>query len=461
MANEIATVETALPKRPYRPDFAEEDFQSRSLIRQILFVVFKWKRLILGLFLTFTVASALAVVLKPPVRTATAKVLFKADRMPLQISGLSSQTSRLPYIPQILQSEIELLMSREVLEAVARKILTEGEKTDKEISREETEDAIKSVANNTVAVALPDTNIIQVTYFASTFDEAENTLRAIVDQYMDVHAMAYSGSKKLLEFYDGESKRVAGDLRSAEETLKKTQEQGNIASIDEQINNQIQMLADRRRALQQVEADMETIRDRDPLITKLKGDLITAEVALQDLLQRYTDQDRRVKEKREQVALIKKQLAGSEKAVLSSFEAQRRTLSAQIHAASSRLGDLRDRKVEVDRLAREVELRRNSFMLYGKNLEEAKIAARLDKEQLSDIALIEQPHATFETGLLKQIGIVALASLVGLALGLAIAFGMEFFSNALHTQEDVEHYLGLPVLATVPDLRERSLAYSR
>jgi capsular polysaccharide biosynthesis protein len=53
---------------------------------------------------------------------------------------------------------------------------------------------------------------------------------------------------------------------------------------------------------------------------------------------------------------------------------------------------------------------------------------------------------------------VLLAAFVGLTLGLAIAFGFEFFNNSLRTQDDAEHYLGLPVLAAIPDLRERPIA---
>jgi capsular polysaccharide biosynthesis protein len=41
---------------------------------------------------------------------------------------------------------------------------------------------------------------------------------------------------------------------------------------------------------------------------------------------------------------------------------------------------------------------------------------------------------------------------------MAIAFGLEFFNNTLRTQEDAEHYLGLPVLAAIPDLRDRPVA---
>jgi capsular polysaccharide biosynthesis protein len=42
-------------------------------------------------------------------------------------------------------------------------------------------------------------------------------------------------------------------------------------------------------------------------------------------------------------------------------------------------------------------------------------------------------------------------------LGVAIAFGLEFFNNALRTRQDVEYYLGLPVLAAVPELSPQPL----
>jgi hypothetical protein len=38
---------------------------------------------------------------------------------------------------------------------------------------------------------------------------------------------------------------------------------------------------------------------KDPLVAKLKGDLVAAEVALQGALQRYAENDRRVQERRE------------------------------------------------------------------------------------------------------------------------------------------------------------------
>jgi CRISPR-associated protein Cas8c/Csd1 subtype I-C len=52
---------------------------------------------------------------------------------------------------------------------------------------------------------------------------------------------------------------------------------------------------------------------RNPLVTKLEGDLSAAEVSLQDLLMRYNEKDRRVQEKKEHIAVLKNELAAAEK----------------------------------------------------------------------------------------------------------------------------------------------------
>ena len=475
--------------------------------KQLFFAVFKWQRLIFGIFLAFTIAAAAAMFLKPPTRTATAKVLLKTDRMPLQISGLSNLTGRMLYSPQVLQSEIEMIKSRDVLFPVTKKLLIDSGKSEKDLTPEEIDTTMVSVATNTVAAALPDTNVIQVTYFAPSAKEAENTLAMVLDEYLEQQATVQSGSAKLISFYEQEKKRIGLELGAAEDQFKKWQEATNILSTDQQIQNHLTLLAEREGSLQRSVADMEATRAkivslrnqlagqpersvtsreqvRNPLIAKLQADLVSAELALKDLLQRLTDKDRRVQEKREQIALIKSELSGAQNegdvigrettdlnplrealrkelagavALFTSQASQAEALRKQTREAIAALNPLREKKVEGDRLARVVELQKDAFMLYGKKLEEARIASGLGKEQLANVAVIERPHAALGSDLLKRVLMVIAAAVLGILLGIAVAFGLEFVNNSFRTQTDVEHYLGVPVLAAITDLRDRPI----
>jgi uncharacterized protein involved in exopolysaccharide biosynthesis len=472
--------------------------QNREAIKQLFFLIFKWKGLIVCVVTVFTVASAVAMYLKPAVRWATAEILIKTDRTPLHISGLAMKPEK-SQVAQILNSEVELLKSRQVLSAAAMKLLSNPHR-DEGVAEEELEAKVESLANNLFPVARPDSSILQVTFFAGTSEDAETTLNIIIDEYIEKQAAIQSGSSKLLKFYEQEKDRIEGELREAEDQLNAWQGQNGTIAIREQINGQLNRLEDRQKLLQQTEAQLEATKARlaklenelraqperlvmgqeqvkNPLVTKLQEQLITAETSLQDLLQRFTEKHRSVQEKKDQIAFLKKELSAMQEniigrettglnplrenlkqqladaqALLSSLISQRVILRHQVEDLSSTLSSLREKKVKIDELSRRVDLRKDVFMLYGKKLEESRIATGLGKEQLANLAVIGPPRATGETDFSKRFRLVMLSAFVGLMLGLAMAFGLEFFNSALRTRQDVEFYLGLPVLAAVPEL---------
>jgi uncharacterized protein involved in exopolysaccharide biosynthesis len=545
---------TLMPVPGLRPP--QEGRGGGAPLLQLLIVLFKWRRLILGLCLAFTAAAAIAMLLKPTERTATARILFKPDRIPLQISGLVAQSSRLPHSPQMLQSEAEMMESREVLLPAARALIAAEASPELPVTEADVEGLARELDGNLQPVVVPDTNLIQLTYTAPAAAEAERRLKAIVDHYLQHHGHANSGSAKLLQFYEEEASRVGTALQAAEDGLRTWQQRANVVNVDAQLGALLTMLADREKALRQTDAEIqgttarlqvvdrqrvalpertvtvhERIRnplvtkleadvaaaevalkevDKDPTVAKLRGDLTTAELALQDLLQRYMEGDRRVQEKREHAAFLRDELgraqqtattaarerldllrrelqaadrqaeitgrevteqnrlreeldktAATARAELMSLGAERGVLARQVQAAQQELAAVRDKKMEAERRARDVEMRREAFVLYGKKLEEARVAAGLEKERLSSVAVVESPHAREGTDTRRRLTLVLMTGVIGLALGVAIAFGAEFLSNRLRTVGDVEYYLGVPVLAAIPDAGQRALALPR
>lgn len=541
------------PALAFGPPRLPSEAGGERLLKLFVFTIFKWRWLILAVFLAFTTAAGVGLFLKPPLRSATAKILLKGDRTTLQVSGLVGLSSRLPHSPQVLQSEIEVIKSREVMLPIATRLLGDDANLEVSLDPEQVERFARELRERTVAAPIPETNVIRVSHYAPTSDQALKVLRMILDQYMAIHALANSGSVKLLRFYEGEQERVAADLRAREESLRRWREETGVVSIDKEIETQLQMLADREGALHRTEAELQATRakiaalqsqlathperlvlsqehvrnpmitplrmdlttaeaalpevQRSPLVVKLKGELVAAQVALQEVLQRYTDKDRRVQEKREQVEFLATEVAGAEReaetaareriarlqkelaaaeaqsevigrettalnplredllkqlaaaeAGLTSLTSLRDTFERQVRTVTAALGTLREKKVEEDRLSRLIAVQTDGLVLYGKKLEEARIAAGLEREGLATLAVIEHPHAEPGTGFESIVLILALGAVVGLGSGLAVAFGLEFFNKTLRSAEDVEYYLGLPVLAAIPELGEGRLA---
>lgn len=514
-----------------------------SPISQVLYVIFKWRRLILCLALAFILAAVVLALVRPAVRTASAKILFKQDRAALQISGLSAAAARLPYSPQALQSEVELFRSRAVLLPVATALAGNRKPSSSEI-----EGRVNGLRGNLVVAMIPETNMIQVTYSGRSAMEAEDTLRLIVKHYIDEHAAAFRDSPAVVTFYEKETSRAAAELHKAEESLTKWQEANGTVAIDPEIAAHLERFSTLQKGINQTEAEIQgtqarlaalermakgqperavMMRERmanpliaklqadlamaevavkdaantSPLVTKVKTDLVTADVALEDLRRRYTDQDRVIVEKKQQVAMLRRELAGAERAAVeiaqerlkqvkvelaaaqkeadvpareavgpnplreglerdlvgaraqaTALASQRDALRQQSRDAATTLASFRDKKVGADRLVRNVAVARESFLTHAKRLEESKIAAGLDKQNLSDIAIVEQPYSTGDSDWLKRILIIVLAAVVGTGLGVATAFTIEFLNNSVRTPEDVEFYVGLPVVATIPAL---------
>ncbi len=56
---------------------------------------------------------------------------------------------------------------------------------------------------------------------------------------------------------------------------------------------------------------------------------------------------------------------------------------------------------------------------------------------------------------------IAIALVVGLMLGVGLAFLLEYLDNTLKTEQDIEQTLGLPVLGSIPTIKETAAENSR
>jgi uncharacterized protein involved in exopolysaccharide biosynthesis len=483
----------------------------------------RW-RPIAAVTLLFALA-ALALVLSQTSSTARATLLVKSDR-------------QLP--PQVLRSEASHIKSRDVLRRVAERQPAAGSDAGADL-----EQRVNQLVGRTVTQPIRDTNIVQVVHEAESPDQAVGTLRTIVDEYLKSWARANNDNPRLLAVYDDAYQRTADELRASEEELNRWRRAHGAVSIDAAITAQLPVVAERERMLRHTEAELESTRAqiaaverelagqperiatsqevvRNPVIatlkaevasaearlsalppspeaTKLRNDLATEEAALEDLRRRYTDKHRRVQEKQEHVAYLRravsdadgrtrraeeerlarlrKELAAAEAdgqvvgSRTTSLNPLREELSKQLAAARARhaallstkaelerqvqdtsksMATLRGSKLQEERLARKVAIAGDSLQLYARKRAETRIAADAEATP-SRIAVLEAPFVEGDAGMGKRFGLVVLAAALGLALSSVIVLGMESFNSTLRVPEDVALHLGLPVLAAIPE----------
>lgn len=442
MSQDIIPVEPAsLPR-------SQDEIWSWKPTRQLFFLFFKWKWAIFSFGLVFAVATAIVTFRKPLEYRASTKLLFKEDRAPLRIAGLDSKKTSKDSMRRAVRSAVEVLTGWDVAFPVAQELVAREARAGREAKTAE-QKAYALIKRTSAVIPPSTTDIIRVTHSANSAEKAVTILGLILQEYMRQHSIVRGGSTKLLSFYEQEKARVGAKLRAAEKQLQQWQEANGIIAIDNQINSLLSALANQKERLQQIETQIAAGLEQDSLTSKLKGELWAEKVALQELLQRYNAKHPHVQKKKEQIAFLRSGFASAKTALVGSLTSQRNILRKQIQETTAALDGFREKKPELAHLSREVELERDSFQTYSKKVEEARISSLLDRAQLSNVAVIENPRAIPNNDQKAQVQAVFLATLVGTGLGIALIFGFEFFRNAIHTKEDIEYYLKLPVLAEI------------
>jgi uncharacterized protein involved in exopolysaccharide biosynthesis len=221
--------------------------------------------------------------------------------------------------------------------------------------------------------------------------------------------------------------------------------------------------------------------DQNPyLINTLEARLVELQLEEKELLAKYTEQSRLVKNVREEIQIVSRKLADNEKKQYSETrsgvnpvhqqlqrellrsKADYRALMAKSDTQRTQLADYKKEldqlnrvETEYKRLQQEVDVDRQNYQLYLTKFEESRISDAMDSEKIASVSLIESAQVP-----LKPIKPRIMLNLVlGLFLGalgsLGLAFFLEYLDDSLGEIDGVEEQLQLPVLGVLPELQTK------
>lgn len=136
---------------------------------------------------------------------------------------------------------------------------------------------------------------------------------------------------------------------------------------------------------------------------------------------------------------------------LNRLETQKKDLEEQITIYKKRVEDTPKREQELQSLQRDYNNINQAYnSLLGRQLE-AQIAVNMEKKQKGEQFRILDPARIAQTPVepkLKMIFLFVMAA--GLGIGGGLIFVLEFLDSSFKEPEEIESYLGIPVLATIP-----------
>jgi len=356
--------------------------------------------------------------------------------------------------------------------------------------------AIREVQQSVQAIVERNANVITVTYESRSPELAESALNRLVDLYLERHIEVYA-SQATPNFFESQSAELQATLAALEAERDAFRAEYGISNIDSQKEALLQSITSTELKRNEAAADeraaaarnaelesalqnrpsehitSETTGLRNETAERLKAELTSMQLRESDLAARYPDSYRPLIELREQITQVATMLAEeqeslttvtrsvdathqqlsvaleSAKAELRAHAARKESLDSEIATLNARLAELITRESRMTQMDRDVLLAEKEYQDYREGLQRARIASAMNIDKISNIGVLQPATVTPYPVKPRVARNIALALFLGLFAAFGLAFGLEYLGSRLHTPDDVERRLRLPVLAVI------------
>ena len=480
-------------------------------VKDVFNMIFRRRRLLRICAVGTVIATILGAWLLPRYK-GEAKFLLMRGRVDPVISTSPEQNAfALAAEPVItdeeLKSEVELLTSydleREVVRAVHPEKVKHGfpimaKLTGWWMTPEEKEaSAIRKLDKDLNVEVTKGTNIILVEYKNFDPEVAKAVLEKIKDAYLARHMRVHRPEGEF-GFFEQQTNLYRKNMEDAEAKLSSFPTEYGAVSPATDRDITLQRLNDFKASLHQAQAEIAGLQhrirelkdqqqatpdrittqlkksDNAQLMEQLKATLLNLELKRIDLLTKFQADYRPVQEVEKEIANTKaaiqaQQAAPIEEATtdvdpthqwiigdlakaeadLAGLQAKEAAYKQTVQMYEARARDL-DRKAIVQKdLVREVNAQENKYLMYLNKREEARITDALDAHRILNVAIAEEPIVpALPSHSPMLFAMVIFTFLTMMTAGLI--WTLEYFDTTLHSQSEVENFLQIPVLATIP-----------
>jgi uncharacterized protein involved in exopolysaccharide biosynthesis len=344
-------------------------------------------------------------------------------------------------------------------------------------------------------------NVIQVTYASPDPERSATVLKTLAERYLDKHLAVHRPGA--FDFFETETERYRGQLALLQARLEQQNLDAGVVSVQVERESALQRLgqleaanvsteaeiADTRARIQVLEAELASAPVRTTteiqegsslLLEKLYSTLVTYELKRIELLRVFQPSYPPVQEVEEQIETVRRAIASAESSPLVEQTTDRNPavdyLVAELAKSRSHLAGLRaraaatahsllayrDRAERLERLSvsqqvlvRAAAQAEESYIIYSRKREEARISNALDAQRILNVAIAEEATVPFEpSGPSRLLLLLFGACLAGTA-SVALAGAANYLDPSFRTPDEVQSLLGAPVLAAFPAPRNR------
>ena len=478
--------------------------EAQGSLRDFFNVIFKHKARIIAIFLAVVIPVTIGSFMMPPVYEASSKILVKFGRENVFMPTSPTVSGSPPVLfdssrEERINSEVEILKGRNLIEKVIRdlgvthiypdidkKPLIPPLPSSRKLSL--LDQATLTFEKKLMVEGIKKSDIIDIKFQHGDPIIAAQVVNNLIDAFLEHHLTVYKQSQKY-GFFDEQVSLLKKKLKDSENELEAFQKQNNITSLQEQKTLLLQQISDLEVELAKTRSEMsenegkmqalmghpsvnlEEIKmgeetDLNPYaISIIRGKLAELKLEEEELLGKYTEKsvfvtNIRKEIKKAQELLDKEEKTYHDKAVTSithtlhSLRSKEERQKQHLAHYQQELNRIKSVELKLKGLDRQVTLNEENYQLYVKNMEEARISNAMDNEKLANISVVQPALPPLRPVKPKVLLNIILSLFLGGFAGVGVAFSSEYFSHMFNTSKDVQKHLGLPVLLSIPEMKQ-------
>lgn len=440
--------------------------------RDVFQVLFRRKWVVLILFLStslFVVWNASRI---PTEFRAVSKVLLNRG---MRNSALDRNISLLTW-DETVNSELQIAESTPVIDRAQQAL--------NDLAIEEGAEPIQIDRENVNAILMGESNILGLEYMSTVVADVQPVANALAGAYIEVHDKLFA-LPDVKKFFSSSVKAAEEKLETLTGRKQVVQEEGLVLRLVSQQDNLVRQKSEILLVLRT--AEEEYVRRKTELeqankmfyeenidipfeaelfrnsagslqtLFSLKKDLLTLKQKRAELIVKYTDQHPSVVLMDERIAEVHGLLRMETEEILKLKERSIAIVYAQVIMLRSQLEEVHEQFLAYPRLVKELNDLDRSIQIASESYSDlmanqVTIGVATVSSRDFTLTLLSEAGTPVESSPRDPVRL-ALVPAFSLLVGISLAFFIETMDHSLKSREDVERYVELPVLTSIPNRR--------
>jgi uncharacterized protein involved in exopolysaccharide biosynthesis len=475
-----------------------EPEQRINNLKETLIILFKHKVKICTVFFVVVLTVTAAIFFLTPVYEAKSTILVKMGREYMNRPEMGDNKPVMSVNQGgIISTEIQILTNRELIEKVIKTMKVETIYPD--IARDASgkinplDISVLLFEKNLAVEPVKNSSVIQVAFKHKDPRIAAQAVNQLVELFREKHLQVYSEQQS--KYVEQQLEGYTRKLKESENFLDSFKQKNRVYSLEEQrtlllkqrmeldtgLKNSTNSITELQKKVVMLRSHLKNLAQNDPgysqpdsdkSIMELKSKLLALQLNEQELLKKYTENNRLVVNNRKDVELVKalldehqnqkaktgtplyqelyKELLQSE-TDLNALAAKTIPLKKQVEAVDREIASLNLSEQNLENLKREKIANEKNYQSYQDRAEESRRLDEMNRLKMANISVIQSAAPPIEPVKQKRAKILLLGILFGAAAGIGSAYLAENISRSFSSPEKVERLLGLPVLLSIPN----------